>query len=209
MDSLWEDGLKSITVSSLFKNPCYFPFQVLTFHSTVMTVLVFSFFSSILDLVWLNVCDWGYQTVIQSEDWIRSNSSITLSPFHSLYALSHIAKECFIIAMIPRLLSPPSCKLSPRKLLSPGELLFVIWYHSHLSWMCSWTTYELGTEILPPSFRNSLELVASSESFRVTLCVYWMDKSISSRQFSLVRNKMSSRNSGGGSPHIFWAKNLN
>lgn len=128
LDNLWDDGLKSITVSILFKNSCYYHFQVLTFHSTVMTVLVFSFFSSVLDLVWLSVCDWGYQTLIQSEDWIRANSSITLSPFHSLYALSHIAKECFIIAKIPRYLSPPSCKLSPRKLLSLGELLFVIWY---------------------------------------------------------------------------------
>lgn len=128
LDNLWEDGLKSITVSFLFKNSYYYHFQVLTFHSTVMTALVFSFFSSILDTVWLSMCDWGYQTVIQSEDWIRANSSITLSPFHSSYALSHIAKECFIIAKIPSHLSPPSCKLSPRKLSSPGELLFVIWY---------------------------------------------------------------------------------
>lgn len=139
VELLLRQPLKSITVSIPFKKPCYYHFQVLTFHSTVMNMLVFSSFSSVLDLVWLSVCDWGYQTVIQSEDWIRANSSITLSPFHSLYALSHIAKECFIIPKIPRHLSPPSCKLSPRKLLSPGELLYVIWYLCTIVTSLVWT----------------------------------------------------------------------
>lgn len=179
-------------------------------HFTAQLWLYWSFLSFLPS--W-TLSDWvctGYQTVIQSEDWIRANSSITLSPFHSLYALSHIAKEYFIIAKIPWHFSLPSCKLSPRKLLCLGDndiCHMAFMYHSHLSCMHSWTTYELGTEIFPPTFRNSFKVVTSCESFHVTLCVYWMDKSISTSQFWLVRKKMSSRDSGGRrwkTPPVFW-----
>lgn len=102
--------------------------------------------------------------------------------------------------------------ISQEIIVSRGAAIchMVFMYHSHHSYVHSWTTYELGTEIFPPTFRNSLELVTSSESFCVTLCVYWIDKSVSTSQFWLVRNKMSAGDSVGCSPPVFrglvWAK---
>lgn len=52
-------------------------------------------------------------------------------------------------------------------------------HHMDLSSVHSWTTYELRTGAFPPSFRSSVELVTSCESCHVTVCVCWIDKSIS------------------------------
>ena len=110
------------------------------------------------------LADWvctGFQSVLQSENWIRANNIITFSPVHSLYlwALSCIPEECFIVAKIPKHVSPSSCKLSPRKLLCPGKLLCIVWY------LCTTVTFA-------PCTRGPLMNLGLKFS-RLILGVHW------------------------------------